>query len=51
MSDMDFFFAVYRLKWQLLAAMAIAVAAAAALWLLVKGIKKLADWLLERMNR
>ena len=51
MTDMELYFAVWRIGFDVVALAILAAACLLAAWLAIKALVKIADWLVERMNR
>lgn len=51
MSDMELYFAVWRFGFDVVALAILAAACVLVLWLAIKALVGIADWLIERMNR
>lgn len=50
-NDMELYFAVWRIGFDVVAVGILAAACVLALWLAIKALVGIADWLIERMNR
>ena len=51
MNDMELYFAVWRIGFDVVAMAVLAAACALAIWLALKALVRVADWLIERMNK